>query len=132
MTVESDVFQVRSFLVLDVSCIAVIVFLMIRRPPRSTRTDTLFPYTTLFRSAPADQPLHLDLLGLERRVDPRADGGEGVAGLGAPPLEVSLLPVAFGDIIARGVAEHVAVHLGLVEVLRALADDGDEIGRAHV
>src|SRR3546814_14563618 len=30
-----------------VSCI---FFLMIRRPPRSTRTDTLFPYTTLFRS----------------------------------------------------------------------------------
>src|SRR3546814_18173541 len=27
-------------------------FLMIRRPPRSTRTDTLFPYTTLFRSVP--------------------------------------------------------------------------------
>src|SRR3546814_12699837 len=27
-------------------------FLMIRRPPRSTRTDTLFPYTTLFRSDP--------------------------------------------------------------------------------
>src|SRR3546814_3880040 len=26
---------------------------MIRRPPRSTRTDTLFPYTTLFRSTPA-------------------------------------------------------------------------------
>src|SRR3546814_9010353 len=30
---------------------------MIRRPPRSTRTDTLFPYTTLFRSHKA--PLHL-------------------------------------------------------------------------
>src|SRR3546814_5677771 len=28
-------------------------FLMIRRPPRSTRTDTLFPYTTLFRSTRA-------------------------------------------------------------------------------
>src|SRR3546814_11428982 len=28
-----------------------IFFLMIRRPPRSTRTDTLFPYTTLFRSS---------------------------------------------------------------------------------
>src|SRR3546814_15153758 len=28
-------------------------FLMIRRPPRSTRTDTLFPYTTLFRSPQA-------------------------------------------------------------------------------
>src|SRR3546814_5053860 len=32
------------------SCVFVF-FLMIRRPPRSTRTDTLFPYTTLFRSA---------------------------------------------------------------------------------
>src|SRR3546814_20396991 len=37
---------------------------MIRRPPRSTRTDTLFPYTTLFRSprsrrpAPTQPPLH--------------------------------------------------------------------------
>src|SRR3546814_2235730 len=29
---------------------------MIRRPPRSTRTDTLFPYTTLFRSGHARQP----------------------------------------------------------------------------
>src|SRR3546814_20847220 len=33
------------------SCFFRIFFLMIRRPPRSTRTDTLFPYTTLFRSA---------------------------------------------------------------------------------
>src|SRR3546814_16757271 len=31
-----------------------IFFLMIRRPPRSTRTDTLFPYTTLFRSRYTD------------------------------------------------------------------------------
>src|SRR3546814_11896023 len=30
--------------------IILLFFLMIRRPPRSTRTDTLFPYTTLFRS----------------------------------------------------------------------------------
>src|SRR3546814_6464226 len=29
---------------------------MIRRPPRSTRTDTLFPYTTLFRSQPVAYP----------------------------------------------------------------------------
>src|SRR3546814_19482731 len=33
------------------------VFLMIRRPPRSTRTDTLFPYTTLFRSADRPEPV---------------------------------------------------------------------------
>src|SRR3546814_8327088 len=32
----------------------VIFFLIIRRPPRSTRTDTLFPYTTLFRSRGVD------------------------------------------------------------------------------
>src|SRR3546814_18879094 len=31
-------------------CISFLFFLMIRRPPRATRTDTLFPYTTLFRS----------------------------------------------------------------------------------
>src|SRR3546814_9014472 len=34
----------------------VFFFLMIRRPPRSTRTDTLFPYTTLFRSPVARLP----------------------------------------------------------------------------
>src|SRR3546814_11641811 len=38
-------------------------FLMIRRPPRSTRTDTLFPYTTLFRSGtPVDPPKELVLI----------------------------------------------------------------------
>src|SRR3546814_14966780 len=36
-------------------------FLMIRRPPRSTRTDTLFPYTTLFRSH-AREPYLLPLI----------------------------------------------------------------------
>src|SRR3546814_12123997 len=39
-------------------------FLMIRRPPRSTRTDTLFPYTTLFRSPRAHKA---------RRRRPRRD-----------------------------------------------------------
>src|SRR3546814_14993720 len=34
-------------------CILLFFVLMIRRPPRSTRTDTLFPYTTLFRSPDA-------------------------------------------------------------------------------
>src|SRR3546814_18361625 len=31
--------------------LVIVFFLMIRQPPRSTRTDTLFPYTTLFRSS---------------------------------------------------------------------------------
>src|SRR3546814_12119811 len=42
----------------------VLFFLMIRRPPRSTRTDTLFPYTTLFRSLTPrirDEVLYADL-----------------------------------------------------------------------
>src|SRR3546814_19944897 len=38
-----------------VHLIVVFFFLRIRRPPRSTRTDTLFPYTTLFRSTKMDQ-----------------------------------------------------------------------------
>src|SRR3546814_7586821 len=41
---------------------------MIRRPPRSTRTDTLFPYTTLFRSSRASD----GALALDARVKPTA------------------------------------------------------------
>src|SRR3546814_4103940 len=37
-------------MIIDIVSILLFFFLMIRRPPRSTRTDTLFPYTTLFRS----------------------------------------------------------------------------------
>src|SRR3546814_1448379 len=48
---------------------------MIRRPPRSTRTDTLFPYTTLFRSADAEQAVvHGERAG-------------GLAAFGAAPAE---------------------------------------------
>src|SRR3546814_12379752 len=54
---------------------------MIRRPPRSTRTDTLFPYTTLFRSdhvAVADEPvLTVAGEGVERHVAEHADMREG-------------------------------------------------------
>src|SRR3546814_13615279 len=55
-------------------------FLMIRRPPRSTRTDTLFPYTTLFRSAgtvvrrlDADRRVHL--FGRHQARQARAGAG---------------------------------------------------------
>src|SRR3546814_11004123 len=47
----SDILLVFVSLLVRVFC-TFIFFLMIRRPPRSTRTDTLFPYTTLFRSEP--------------------------------------------------------------------------------
>src|SRR3546814_133806 len=46
---------------------------MIRRPPRSTRTDTLFPYTTLFRSCGPDIPL------LAKRFQFRASGSRIIA-----------------------------------------------------
>src|SRR3546814_17196550 len=53
-----------------------VVFLMTRRPPRSTRTDTLFPYTTLFRSpgylstiAIHDRQLQCDQRGQFARFD---------------------------------------------------------------
>src|SRR3546814_10158917 len=39
---------------------------MIRRPPRSTRTDTLFPYTTLFRSIGNDAFQEADTTGITR------------------------------------------------------------------
>src|SRR3546814_20641686 len=65
--------------------IIVFFFLRIRLPPRSTRTDTLFPYTTLFRSGVEglDAAEHRLDLG-QRRAEPVGDieqrGGE-IAGL---------------------------------------------------
>src|SRR3546814_12443392 len=67
-----------------------IFLLMIRRPPRSTRTDTLFPYTTLFRSArrrrdrawrprrgdhPVRPPPAAHIARARGRRDPRPCGG---------------------------------------------------------
>src|SRR3546814_2736371 len=49
---------------------------MIRRPPRSTRTDTLFPYTTLFRSWRGER---LGVLLPERALPPAASGGAAIA-----------------------------------------------------
>src|SRR3546814_10796201 len=54
---------------------------MIRRPPRSTRTDTLFPYTTLFRSPsffsrPGHRGLHTVGLTGYRYPDPREYVGQ--------------------------------------------------------
>src|SRR3546814_14950230 len=59
---------------------------MIRRPPRSTRTDTLFPYTTLFRSI--DNPPDLAVFDIKM---PRMDGLELLRRL----REKSALPVIF-------------------------------------
>src|SRR3546814_18578443 len=67
-------------------------FLMIRRPPRSTRTDTLFPYPTLFRSRLHLEPVH----GLPLLRE------EGVARADAGPREIAFLqgvvPAVEGDL----------------------------------
>src|SRR3546814_5984425 len=48
---------------------------MIRRPPRSTRTDTLFPYTTLFRSRGVELTVAGHRLTMDRVHQPHAAGG---------------------------------------------------------
>src|SRR3546814_13887474 len=85
----------------------VVFFLMIRRPPRSTRTDTLFPYTTLFRSTDAS--------------------GKAVAGswkLGSNNKAMLVFPVS------RSGKFQVSVGAGLSDANQRKL--GQEIGRAHV
>src|SRR3546814_8057581 len=53
---------------------------MIRRPPRSTRTDTLFPYTTLFRSSARD-PVGVQLGAVARDAARLVWHGRGVCGV---------------------------------------------------
>src|SRR3546814_429887 len=69
------------------------VFLMIRRPPRSTRTDTLFPYTTLFRSfGPKLEVLEIgSSAGLNLLID-RYRFDLGGAGLGPTDSPVTIAP----------------------------------------
>src|SRR3546814_5075374 len=85
---------------------------MIRRPPRSTRTDTLFPYTTLFRSL---QELHhlLDATGL----DQRALGGEHLL-VDAEEVEVGADEIRHG---IDGEAAHRRQPLGLRRVVPLVA-----------
>src|SRR3546814_18418041 len=52
-----------------------LLFVIIRRQPRSTRTDTLFPYTTLFRSLQGPLVKSGALLRRHERQDRAADGG---------------------------------------------------------
>src|SRR3546814_10580282 len=113
---------------------------MIRRPPRSTRTDTLFPYTTLFRSGEGEIvavtgaiPVHR---GEEDFTSTKAGQADGVfdgvdpggaaaavgeylqfAGSGSPGIDRA------DDALIAEHAGHVADQFG--------AGDG-EIGRAHV
>src|SRR3546814_18592825 len=68
-------------------------FLMIRRPPRSTRTDTLFPYTTLFRSQLADR--------LDYVVEPPDVGFAEQAAMGVERIVPAKLDLTVLDKIER-------------------------------
>src|SRR3546814_20871894 len=71
---------------------------MIRRPPRSTRTDTLFPYTTLFRSSPRDGLGLLSETGVYGLADDRTAGRAALDALERPGLPVL---VVRADRVAR-------------------------------
>src|SRR3546814_4792332 len=114
-------------------------FLMIRRPPRSTRTDTLFPYTTLFRSPAADLRV--------RKSEPRVRR-EGAQFLILVRREIDDEQMAAAAQHPARLGDHA---VGLVREMKRLVDDDavdagigdrqleevaleqiDEIGRAHV
>src|SRR3546814_12939182 len=101
---------------------------MLRLPPRSTRTDTLFPYTTLFRSDLARCVVDIGQVGVAiAAAAGSADGDEhdvgSAHGFGKLGGE--------GEIARRGIARHQAVEPGLVNGNAAGAQAGDlEIGRA--
>src|SRR3546814_7913347 len=57
---------------------------MVRRPPRSTRTDTLFPYTTLFRSQDVDIVVAQAPEPVARDIGKRAMALDGIDGGGHP------------------------------------------------
>src|SRR3546814_17326807 len=83
------------------------LFLMIRRPPRSTRTDTLLPYTTLFRSEAIVEAVILEIVGGDLRRD-------------------SVQPIPVPRRVDGDVIDHAAGRA------HALDGVGAEIGRAHV
>src|SRR3546814_15376886 len=68
---------ILSVIVLILRCSSIFFFLMIRRPPRSTRTDTLFPYTTLFRSLFVVNPAKIRY-SFNIDVDPMTPEGKGM------------------------------------------------------
>src|SRR3546814_17437969 len=106
-------------------CACSFFFLMIRRPPRSTRTDTLFPYTTLFRSVMfAVRRCEVDYLG-SARLDDLLDIETRLLKVGGASLEAEQIIRRDGDDLAR-------LRIRLACIDRDGRPARLQIGRAHV
>src|SRR3546814_7126156 len=106
---------------------------MLRRPLRSTRTDTLLPYTTLFRSPAIDAALRIrDILGEARRKLPLRDVVVGHA------LAVRIVDIVDLGMRADAPADDLARDAGAVVArivdrpLELAREVRRQIGRAHV
>src|SRR3546814_16273434 len=91
---------------------------MIRRPPRSTRTDTLFPYTTLFRSP--------GLLALTRQNLPqlRLETSENLCARGAYRLRAA---TASRNVVLLASGSEVELALGIADALEAQGIGADVV-----
>src|SRR3546814_17873855 len=100
---------------------------MIRRPPRTTRTDTPFPYTTLFRSPQFDVAFVLAQI-FGRYVDDTARVDDIIGRIGDPAIEQLPRDIGRRELVVRGAADELRLQLrDGVAVERAA-----EIGRANV
>src|SRR3546814_17375384 len=92
-------------------------FVMIRRPPRSTRTDTLFPYTTLFRSTIASGDSgFLAQAGDHRLAQHIVAAG---VGIGRQPLQLSFLLALAVALLGRS-EEHTSELQSLMRISYAV------------
>src|SRR3546814_8677198 len=116
-------------------------FLMIRRPPRSTRTDTLFPYTTLCRSKGGR--VYIDVCDngevrthegyVTSKEAKRLERGEAIdTGPKVPRPEVSSTMQTYIDLHRHAAARAALTRHPKVALRLMVAHAITEIGRAHV
>src|SRR3546814_20671607 len=110
------------------SCCDVVLFfffLMSRRPPRSTRTDTLFPYTTLFRSSRGvanllDRPILRDALpgGVNNSLDLLSSDLRDLGAIGTRAEAI----LAHGDYSLSGLDQSLGAAQGILRATSQAAD----------
>src|SRR3546814_19937151 len=112
-------------------CVSFFFFLMIRRPPRSTRTDTLFPYTTLFRSLQVADGLYdaqfpIDVFQTGSGTSTNMNANEVIAHLATKRLKKTVHP---NDHVNYGQSSNDVIPQA-IHVAAALLVHAEQIGRA--